>query len=182
MGGSASKNKGKTWEREVAKFLSTTYGESFMRVFGSGAFTGGMNQHRLKTLSQNQIQSNRGDISPPDSWINLNVECKFYADFTFHQLFDNKPILMLETWIDQCMEVAKSEDFTAIFMKFNRKGGFVLWNKGIYNAEQFDQSRSVTYNSINHGDWCFSSWNAFWSTKNIELVKSISTGSIKPGM
>ena len=40
MSGSKSKNKGKTYEREVANFLTELYGESFTRVPYSGAFVG----------------------------------------------------------------------------------------------------------------------------------------------
>ena len=37
-----SRNKGKSWEREAAKFLSDLYCKSFVRVVNSGAFVGGI--------------------------------------------------------------------------------------------------------------------------------------------
>ena len=43
---SPQKAKGSGFEREVAKFLSDLYGESFIRAPGSGAYIGGKNQHR----------------------------------------------------------------------------------------------------------------------------------------
>ena len=49
---SKSKNKGKSWERDVCLFLSDLYNESFIRVPGSGAFIGGTNQFRKDYLSE----------------------------------------------------------------------------------------------------------------------------------
>ena len=56
MSGAKSKNKGKAYERDVANFLSELYGESFTRVPYSGAFVGGKNIVRTKTLSENQTR------------------------------------------------------------------------------------------------------------------------------
>jgi len=38
---SKSKNKGSSFERDIAKLLSETFGESFIRVTNSGAYIGG---------------------------------------------------------------------------------------------------------------------------------------------
>lgn len=63
---SPSKIKGSGFEREVAKFLSDTYGESFIRNnSGSGAYIGGANHIRKNTLSEAQIRHAKGDIIPP---------------------------------------------------------------------------------------------------------------------
>ena len=43
MSGSKSKNKGKTFEREVCKILKEIYEDNFERVPHSGAFVGGQN-------------------------------------------------------------------------------------------------------------------------------------------
>ena len=77
---SPSKNKGSGFERETAKFLSETYGESFIRAPGSGAYVGGKNQSRTEILHEGQIRSFKGDIVPGQSFHKLNIECKFYAD------------------------------------------------------------------------------------------------------
>ena len=50
-----SKNKGKSWERDVCNFLSELYNQSFIRVPNSGAFVGGKNEFRKETLSTEQI-------------------------------------------------------------------------------------------------------------------------------
>ena len=43
MSGRKSKNKGKSYELDVANFLTELYDESFTRVPYSGAFVGGQN-------------------------------------------------------------------------------------------------------------------------------------------
>ena len=43
---SPQKTKGSGFEREIAKYLSDIYGESFIRAPGSGAYVGGKNQSR----------------------------------------------------------------------------------------------------------------------------------------
>ena len=120
---SPSKNKGSGFEREVAKFLSELYSESFIRAPGSGAYTGGSNSHRKQVLHENQIRTFKGDIIPGQSFPLLNSECKFYADFQFHQLFSESN--QLETWLEQLMVAADTDDLNILYMKFNRKGRFV---------------------------------------------------------
>jgi Holliday junction resolvase len=44
------KQKGNSFEREVAVFLSNLYSESFIRAPGSGAYVGGKNQVRTQIL------------------------------------------------------------------------------------------------------------------------------------
>ena len=95
---SKSKNKGSGYEREMAKFLSELYDGSFVRVPGSGAYIGGKNQVRTVVLSEGQVRSFKGDIVPPDDWKYFNSECKFYADFPFHQLFSDGHIPILESY------------------------------------------------------------------------------------
>ena len=45
---SPQKAKGSGFEREIAKYLSEKYGESFIRAPGSGAYIGGKNQFMTK--------------------------------------------------------------------------------------------------------------------------------------
>ena len=145
---SPSKNKGSGFERETAKFLSETYEESFIRAPGSGAYVGGKNQNRTEILHEGQIRSFKGDIVPGESFHKLNVECKFYADFPFHQLLSGS-CRQLEEWLDQLMDVHDEGDFDVLFMKFNRKGRFVcVPSKYTFVSDQF-----IYYTSDNHGDW-----------------------------
>ena len=49
---SPQKAKGSGFEREIAKYLSEKYGESFIRAPGSGAYIGGKNQSIAFTATQ----------------------------------------------------------------------------------------------------------------------------------
>lgn len=154
---SPSKNKGSGFEREVAKFLSETYEESFIRAPGSGAYVGGKNQNRTEILHEGQIRSFKGDIVPGESFHKLNVECKFYADFPFHQLLSGS-CRQLEEWLDQLMDVHDEGDFDVLFMKFNRKGRFVcVPSKYTFVSDQF-----IYYTSDKHGDWVIFGWDHFF--------------------
>jgi hypothetical protein len=145
---SPSKNKGSGYEREIAKYLSDLYKESFIRAPGSGAYVGGKNQSRTEILHEGQIRSFKGDIVPGQSFVKLNVECKFYADFPFHQVLAGS-CKQLDSWLDQLMDVADDGDLNVLFMKFNRKGKFIcLPSKYTWMSDQF-----MYYTSANHADW-----------------------------
>lgn len=155
---SKSKTKGKTFERDVCKYLSNLYNESFTRVFDSGAFTGGKNAHRRQTLSEGQVRARKGDIIPPDDWKYFNGECKSYAEFPFHQLFSQGPVLLLETWIEQTLEAADPGDCNIIFMKFNRKGKYVAYQL----PQDFKTFRHLDYTSQAQDVWRITGFDDFF--------------------
>lgn len=155
---SKSKNKGKGFEREIANYLSEVYKDSFTRVPDSGAFTGGKNAHRRDTLTEGQIRAHKGDIIPPDDWRHFNCECKNYAEFPFHQLFNNNPVLILESWIEQTLEAADPGDCNIIFMKFNRRGRYILYQL----PEEFETHRSLDYNDRSGNTWRFTGFEDFF--------------------
>jgi hypothetical protein len=167
---SKSKQKGSGYEREVAKFLSETYNESFIRVPHSGAFIGGQNQVRKQYLDQNQAKTFKGDIIPPDSWTKFNSECKNYADFPFHQLFKGT-VRQLESWIEQCMTVADHGDFNVVFMKFNHRGTFAAFQNHWQN--QFQLKNYLVYHSENHGIWIITDFEQLIKN-NSHTIKHIS--------
>lgn len=170
MAGSKSKNKGNSWERDIAKFLSDLYNESFIRAPHSGAYIGGTNNHRKTILDNGQIRSFKGDIIPPSSWSKFNAEAKSYKDFPFHQLFSGT-VKQLEEWINQCMDVADTGDCNILFLKFNRKGKYVcIQNHDNYANLTF--TCSFTYNSEKYGTWTFVEFDTFF-TANKDLFKSI---------
>jgi hypothetical protein len=169
---SKSKTKGKTFEREVAKFLSETYGDSFTRVPDSGAFTGGKNVIRKETLSENQIKSKKGDITPPDSWSKFNCEAKFYSDFPFHHLLVEKSIPMLEDWIDQTLQAADEGDCNILLMKFNRKGRFLAYMM----PEDFTTIRHIDYTDKQGNTWRITGFEDFFS-KNKDKLLTRCTGN-----
>ena len=146
---SKSKNKGSSFERDIAKLLSDTFGESFIRVTNSGAYIGGKNTHRKDALSEAQIRHSKGDIVPGPSFGRMNAEAKSYADFPFHQLFTGS-CRQLDAWIEQMLEVADKGDFNILFMKFNRKGTYVAVP---YNQSWDQTLSSFIYRSQRHQVW-----------------------------
>jgi Holliday junction resolvase len=169
MAGKKSKDKGKGYEREVAKFLSESFRESFIRAPHSGAYIGGSNAHRKTSMSQNQISNLKSDIVAPDGWDKLALECKFYKDFSFDGVFtqDNK---LLDAWITQVNAAADPGDLKIILMKFNRKGQWVCW----HDSAIFDCQYKIRYK-----DWWFCSWEFFWSEINKEQFKYYCETGIK---
>ena len=165
---SPSKNKGSGFEREVAKYLSETYGESFIRAPGSGAYTGGSNSHRRTVLHENQVRSFKGDIIPGESFPLLNCECKFYADFGFHQLFTGSAVLA--SWLNQLMDAADDSDVSILFMKINRKGRYVAVQA---NLPWNSSASHMTDRDDKHGDWMIYSFEKFFE-HNTSILKSLS--------
>lgn len=160
---SKSKTKGNGFEREVADFLSKLYNNSFTRVPSSGAFTGGKNAHRRTTLTQGQVRSHKGDIVPPDDWHKFNCECKNYAEFPFHQLFHNKPVLILEDWFEQTLIAADPGDLNIIFMKFNRKGRYVAFQL----PQAFQTFRHLDYTDKANNIWRISGFDDFFKLNQV---------------
>lgn len=167
---SPSKNKGNSFEREIADFLTNTYGERFIRAPGSGAYVGGKNTHRKQFLHEGQIRNFKGDIVPGESFSKLNAECKSYKDFPFHQLFSGS-VKILDLWIEQCMEAADEGDFNILFMKFNRKGKYIAVQAQPNNTNLIF-TRHFNYATAHHGHWFIMSHDLFWEL-NSDQVKQI---------
>jgi hypothetical protein len=170
MSGSKSKTKGKTWENDVAKHLSSLYGDSFIRVPFSGAYIGGKNNSRKEFLHEGQIRAMKGDIVPPMGWKHFNCECKSYADFPFHQ-FPTGEIKLLETWFEQLHDVADPGDYNILIMKFNRKGKFIASQNPLLAQNQ----NHIVYNSGKFGQWIVQDYDKFWES-NKAIVQAKSTG------
>jgi len=167
---SPQKNKGSGFEREIAKYLSDTYGESFIRAPGSGAYVGGKNQSRTEVLHEGQIRSFKGDIVPGQSFSKMNVECKFYADFPFHLLLTGE-CKVIDAWISQLMDVADPDDVNILFMKFNRKGRYVcVQSKLTWVSDNF-----LYYTSVKHGDWMIFEFDLFFKLNTSVLKTYCST-------
>lgn len=167
---SPQKQKGSSFEREVAQFLTNLYEESFIRAPGSGAYVGGKNQTRKEFLHEGQIRSFKGDIVPGQNFPLFNAECKSYKDFPFHLVLlgDCK---ILNTWISQLMTVSESNDVNILFMKFNRKGRYVcVQTKLTWITDNF-----YYYTNKEFGDWLIVEFDQFWK-HNKDLVKTYSSG------
>ena len=166
---SKQKAKGSSWERDIAKFLSTAYNESFIRnISGSGAYVGGKNIYRAAKLSEDQLRHTRGDISVPESFAKLNIEAKNYADFSWHLMFgENKQI---DGWIDQLMCVATEGDVNLLAIKVTRRGSFVV----VQSKLDWDRNCNHMVYSNNHGTWVVYSFEEFFRL-NTEKLKQFST-------
>lgn len=170
---SPQKQKGSSFEREIAVYLSKTYNESFIRAPGSGAYVGGKNQSRKQVLHERQVRSFKGDIVPGQSFPLFNAECKSYADFPFHLVLTGE-CKVLDGWIGQMMDVAEIDDFNILFMKFNRKGKFVCVPSNLtWITDQF-----LYYTSKKHGDWLIIEFEHFFK-HNTDLVKTYSGTPVK---
>lgn len=162
---SKSKAKGNSWELEVSKFLTETYGSTFLRVPSSGAFVGGKNTHRKSGLDSGQLASKKGDIHPPHDWKHWNIECKSYADFPFHQLW-YADVKILDAWIQQQKDVEDEGDLNLILIKISRKEKWVVYPDNL----GFKAVRFLPYKG-----WMFVGWDHFWSVEqNRDLVKNFS--------
>jgi len=162
------KQKGNSFERNVANFLTDLYGEQFLRVPSSGALIGGKNVVRKNTLSEAQIRNFKGDIIPGDSFPKLNLECKSYADFPFHQLFSGQ-VKILDTWISQCVAVEDPGDLSMLIMKFNRKGQFVAVK---FSTPGLRVINNFVYASDQHDVWIIMEHEQFWKL-NADTVKNL---------
>jgi hypothetical protein len=166
---SKSKTKGSSYEREVAKFLSGTYNEPFVRVPNSGAYIGGTNSHRKNFLDGNQAKSFKGDITPPDSWSKFNAECKNYADFPFHLVLTGE-CKQLDTWLEQLLAVEDTNDLNILFIKITRKGKYVcVQSKLTWISDNF-----IYYTSKKYGDWTIFEFDSFFKF-NTDILKTYST-------
>ena len=165
---SPQKAKGSGFEREIAKYLSEKYGESFIRAPGSGAYIGGKNQSRTQILHEGQIRSFKGDIVPGQTFTKMNVECKFYADFPFHLLLSGE-CKVIDGWLEQLMDVADPDDCNILFMKFNRKGRYIaVQSKLTWVTDNF-----LYYTSPKLGDWIIMEFDSFFLNNSI-LLKAYS--------
>ena len=165
---SPQKAKGSGFEREIAKYLSELYSESFIRAPGSGAYIGGKNQSRTQVLHEGQIRSFKGDIVPGQTFTKMNVECKFYADFPFHLLLSGE-CKVIDAWLEQLMDVADPDDCNILFMKFNRKGRYIaVQSKLTWVTDNF-----LYYTSPKLGDWIIMEFDSFF-LNNSTLLKAYS--------
>ena len=126
---SASKEKGKRWERDCAGILSNAFSDSFIRVPNSGSFTGGKNVVRMQGMSQNQIAASRGDIIPPDEWTGFIAECKHVKPGTVSDLMQG-PSAIIDKWWAQANADAREGDFVVMLVKEDRKNPRAVFRAG----------------------------------------------------
>lgn len=140
-----AKSKGNSWERECAKILTKVFGVKFERnKNGSGSFVGGKNSFRKKGLSEAQLLSFLADIIPGEGFENMCIECKFYKEFPFHHFLINKPIELLDEWIEQQLDIIEERHFWFVAFKINYCGSFIAI------PERFIDINAQTNHAIYH--------------------------------
>ena len=161
---SAAKQKGNAWERDVAKDLSETFNENFIRVPNSGAYTGGANVFRIDQLTEQQKRMMDGDIMVPPCLSRYKIECKNYKAFDFHQLFNENKTL--DKWIKQ----AEFGLLWFLVIKVTRKGSFILFRKEI--------SKHFSYkNYLNYKDkYVITDYKEFWQ-ENADAIRRLNEDS-----
>ena len=161
---SAAKQKGNAWEREVAKDLSETFNENFIRVPNSGAYTGGANVFRIDQLTEQQKRMMDGDIMVPPCLSRYKIECKNYKAFDFHQLFNENKTL--DKWIKQ----AEFGLLWFLVIKVTRKGSFILFRKEISN--HFSYKNYLSYKD----KYVITDYKEFWQ-ENADAIRRLNEDS-----
>ena len=115
----ANKNKGKNFERFVAKHLTNVFGLNFERVPASGSFTGGKNVVRVDKLTDEQLLLCDGDIIVPKELSHICFECKWYKELSWNKLFKNEGESHLNKWIEQTEITSKPLWF--VIFRINRQ-------------------------------------------------------------
>ena len=159
-----SKIKGKSWERDVANFLTKLYNEPFLRVPNSGAFVGGYNIYRTQTMTEQQVKSFKGDIIPGPSFKHLVIECKNYKDFPFHKLLFAQEIKQLDDWIKQAQGSCEKNDVWILCIKVTHKCSFVVW----------DHSQIMVPSDGEYKDYQYCEFDNFWEDSSEDIKKACS--------
>jgi hypothetical protein len=127
-----SKDKGNSWERDFAEYLTKLFGKNYKRnVNGSGAFMGSGNVARkLSGRDTSQVLSLLGDIVPPTRHYVVS-ECKNYNEFPFHNLFNKATIIW--DWLEEVRFDARFDDSSPdvqlphwLAVKVTRQGSYLL--------------------------------------------------------
>ena len=161
---SAAKQKGNAWERDVAKDLSETFNENFIRVPNSGAYTGGANVYRVDQLTEQQKRMMDGDIMVPPCLSRYKIECKNYKAFDFHQLFNENKTL--DKWIKQ----AEFGLLWFLVIKVTRKGSFILFRKEI--SKHFSYKNYLSYKD----KYVITDYKEFWQ-ENADAIRRLNEDS-----
>ena len=161
---SAAKQKGNAWERDVAKDLSETFNENFIRVPNSGAYTGGANVFRIDQLTEQQRRMMDGDIMVPPCLSRYKIECKNYKTFDFHQLFNENKTL--DKWIKQ----AEFGLLWFLVIKVTRKGSFILFRTEI--SKHFSYKNYLSYKD----KYVITDYKEFWQV-NADAIRRLNEDS-----
>lgn len=158
----ANKNKGKAFERQVAKHLTGVFGLNFQRVPNSGAMIGGMNSFRMSFLTPEQQLLACGDLIVPSELSHTQFEMKSYKTFSFHSLYDNNE--QLNKWIVQA--TGTSNKYWFLVMKFNNIGSYV-----VFDRKHIDLFVPVDGYTIYQSKYVFCKYDGFFEKNKDTILK-----------
>lgn len=122
-----SKRKGNSNELQCVYLLNKRFPNyTFARSVASGAYTGGMNQSRAETLTNEQKLVFAGDIRVPTNF-KFTIEHKAYANASFWDLFNKSSDLY--KWYEQSNTDAKNiNKEPMLIVKYNNHKRIVFFN------------------------------------------------------
>ena len=120
------KNKGNTFERQVAKILSDKLSLNFERTPSSGAIVGGKNYNKKQnTFDQQSMNVFVGDVFCSNGEIKVAIECKSYKSSDNVQSLINGNSF-IQKWYDEIViDAAKVNKTPVLIFKFNRSKIFI---------------------------------------------------------
>lgn len=152
MKSGGSVRKGKSWERDIANFLSARFSEylkvekGFIRKPDSGSYFGGSNIARTEThLVEFQTF---GDILCPKNF-RWTIEAKHYKEpFSLNSILLQKNKI-LDEWIAQAEQDARqAERSPLIIIKFNNCEPFVLCYRNEHNPAHVEFDPPFIYGNF----------------------------------
>jgi hypothetical protein len=91
----------------------------------------------------------------------MNMECKFYGDILFHQIFQGS-CKQLDIWIEQTHDAADDGDVNIIAIKINRKGKFIcIEGNDALNLEK----------GLNYKGWYFFDYDTFFEENMVPFAE-----------
>lgn len=141
-----SKSKGKSFERDIAKFLCSIFDLNFERVPNSGAFVGGKNVFRTSKISEEQKLLMDGDIIVPKELSKFSIECKNYKSFLWHKLFKANENKQLNEWLKQTIQTTKPYWF--LCFKITHQSEYVVFDTRLKDYFYIGNYLIYTYNNM----------------------------------
>lgn len=124
--GSKSKRLGNSFEYEIRDLLREATGDnSFERVPLSGAYFGGSNKVRADTSRDDLVEIMSGDLICPPGW-RWVCECKNQVDVPYHQLFLGDKCKIIDEFLQQVSDDAKTTGKEPLLFMKLRKSGWKL--------------------------------------------------------
>ena len=140
-----SKQKGKSFESEIAKQLSSTFKPyEFKRVLHSGAILGGKNVQSLEKYSEAIANLFIGDVvcineNDQEKDFRFNIECKFYKTPETLDNFLGVVNSNLPKWYEESIiDAKKINKDPLLIVKWNRSSIYCIINRDYFLPSNLD--------------------------------------------